>query len=457
MQNCKEVINIFRRIFLFKRINPARRIALGFAAIILIGALLLMLPISSKERVVTPFLTTLFTATSATCVTGLTLVNTGGYFSIFGQFVIITLIQFGGLGFMTILCFMFFVSNKQIGLKNRLMIAQTMGTESIAGVVKLAKHVLVITAFVEGIGAVLLALRFIPKYGFLKGLWFSIFHSISAFCNAGFDIIGDGLSLYSYRHDALVLLTIAFLIIIGGLGFIVWEDILKNKHWKLMSMYSRIVLTATAICLVIGTAGYFLFEYNNPETMGDMTFGGKLISSFFQSTTTRTAGYDALVQNNLTNISKLWGIILMMIGGASGSTAGGVKIGTIVLVFATLMSFLGSKHDVVLSKRRIGHRTIIHAMSLLMMWLILVVLGGSMISLIDGQSIINAMYETASAYSTVGLTVGVSEDASVITKIILIIYMFFGRIGIMTISVMFMTRAGKDKCVRYPDGKFIIG
>lgn len=446
---------MMKRLFLFRRINPARRIVLGFAAIILVGALLLMLPVSSKDGVITPFLTTLFTATSATCVTGLTLLNTGEYFSVFGQIVIIVLIQLGGLGFMTVVCFMFFVANRQIGIKNRMLIAQTMGTESIAGVVKLAKHVLVITACVEGMGAVVLSFRFIPQYGFFKGIWFSIFHSVSAFCNAGFDIIGDGLSVYSYRYDPLVLITLAMLIVIGGLGFIVWEDILKKKSWKNMSIYSKLVLITTAVCILSGTLGYLLLEYRNGSTMSGMSFEDKLLGSFFQSVTTRTAGYDAIIQNNLTDMSKLWGIVLMMIGGASGSTAGGVKVGTFALVIAALISFLKSRHDVVVMHRRIEYRTIIHAMSLVAMWLILVTVGAAVISVIDNQPMLNAMYETASAYSTVGLTVGVSEDASTVTKILLIVYMFFGRIGIMTISVMFMTR--KDASIRYPDGKFIIG
>ena len=208
-------MNIIRKFLFHKRINTARRISFGFALIILVGALLLMLPISSKERVVTPFLSALFTTTSATCVTGLTLINVGAYFSLFGQAVILFLIQLGGLGFMTILCIVFIVSNRQIGLRNRMLIAQTMGTESLEGIVKLAKHVLHITGIIELLGAIVLSIRFVPKYGFFKGMWFSIFHSVSAFCNAGFDIIGDGKSMLSYRHDPLVLCTLAILVAIG--------------------------------------------------------------------------------------------------------------------------------------------------------------------------------------------------------------------------------------------------
>ncbi len=429
--------------------------ALGFAVLIIAGALLFMLPVSSKARVWTPFLTALFTSTSATCVTGLTLINAGEYLSLFGQAVLLILIQLGGLGFMTILSLAFFASNKQIGLRNRIMMAQSVGSESLDGVVKLVKHVLCITGIVELAGAAALSVRFVPQYGVLKGIWFGIFHSVSAFCNAGFDLTGS--SMLTYKHDSLVLITLAALIIIGGLGFLVWEDILTKKSLKRLSMYSKVVLVTTAVCLALGTAVYFVLEYNNPETIGSDSAGCKLLSAFFQSVTTRTAGFDAISQNNLTDLSKVWGIILMMIGGASGSTAGGVKVGTAALVALTLYSVLRSRRDVVILGRRVEHRVILHAMSLMVMWLILTVAGAMLVAFADNRTILGAMYETASAYSTVGLTVGISETASLFTQILYIIYMFFGRVGIMTISVMFMTRSGKSNEIRYPEGNFIIG
>lgn len=450
-------MNVIRKFLFRKRINTARRISLGFALIILVGALLLMLPISSKERVVTPFLSALFTTTSATCVTGLTLINVGAYFSLFGQTVILFLIQLGGLGFMTILCIVFIVSNRQIGLRNRMLIAQAMGTESLEGIVKLTKHVLYITGIIELLGAVVLSIRFIPKYGFFKGMWFSIFHSVSAFCNAGFDIIGDGNSMFSYRHDPLVLCTLAILIVVGGLGFIVWEDIIIKKSWKRLNVYSKVIIFAQIFFIVIGAVVYFILEYGNINTIGAESVGHKILASFFQSVTTRTAGFDALVQNNLTDLSKAWSTVLMMIGGASGSTAGGAKIGTVVLVIMTLITVLRGRDDVVIHDRRIAHTTILHAMALLVLWLVLVVGGSMIISYIDNQNLINSIYEVASAYSTVGLTVGISESASVFTKLLLIVYMFFGRVGIMTISVVFMTRVRKTNDIRYPECNFIVG
>lgn len=416
-----------------------------------------MLPVSSRTGETTPFLTALFTATSATCVTGLSLVNTGAYFTFFGQAVLLFLIQLGGLGFMTILCLVFLVSNRHIGLRNRMLIAQSMGTESLEGIVKLVKHVLIITFSVETLGAALLSVRFIPELGLLRGIWYSIFHSVSAFCNAGFDIIGDGQSVVSYSRDPLVLLTLAFLVIIGGLGFIVWEDILKKKSFRKLSMYSKTVMLATVFLLVIGTVLYFVMEYDNPLTMGDEELGYKLLTSFFQSVTTRTAGFASVSQNDFTDLSKVWGIVLMMVGGASGSTAGGVKVGTVALIFLALKSVLRSKSDVVAYGKRIGHSIILHAMSLLVMWFILTLAGSMLVAAADSQPIINSAYEVASAYSTVGLSVGICDTASVFTKILLIIYMFFGRVGIMTISVMFMTRSGKSETVKYPEGNFIVG
>lgn len=451
------MFKIIRTILFRKRINTARRIALGFAVLILAGTMLIMLPVSSRTGEVTPFLTALFTATSATCVTGLSLVNTGAYFTFFGQVVLLFLIQLGGLGFMTILCLVFLVSNRHIGLRNRMMIAQSMGTESLEGIVKLVKHVLLITISVEIAGAALLSVRFIPHQGLLRGIWYGIFHSVSAFCNAGFDIIGDGQSVVSYSRDPLVLITLACLIIIGGLGFIVWEDILKKKSFRKLSMYSKTVMLATVFLLVIGTVLYFVMEYNNPHTMGNDGFEYKLLTSFFQSVTTRTAGFASVSQNDFTDLSKVWGIILMMVGGASGSTAGGVKVGTVVLILLALKAVLSSKNDVVAYGRRIGHGTILHAMSLFVMWLVLTLAGSMLVAAADNQTVINSLYEVASAYSTVGLSVGICDTASVFTKILLIIYMFFGRVGIMTISVMFMTRTGKSEVIKYPKGNFIVG
>ena len=436
--------------------NPSRSIVMGFAALILIGAILLMLPVSSKDRTVTPFLTAIFTSTSATCATGLTLVDTGAYYSIFGQAVIIVLIQIGGLGFMTILTLAFLASRRNIGMRNRMLMAQTLGLDSMSGVVKTAKHVLIAAGIFEFIGAVLLSVRFVPEYG-AKGIWYGIFHSVSAFCNAGFDILGKGDSIYSYRYDTLVMLTLSELIIIGGTGFIVWEDIYRKRSLKRLSVYSKLVLIITAVLIVIGTAGFFAFEKGNSLTIGEDGTLSKLLSAYFQSVTCRTAGFDAIGQANLTEHSKLLSIILMMIGGASGSTAGGVKVVSVGVVALTIISVLREHRDVVVMGRTIGRTNVNYALSLIIAWLCLVIGAGMFESLLDSKPLMDAVYETASAYGTVGLSVGITGEASLITRLLLMLYMFFGRVGIMTISVTFMTRTHKNGELEYPETNVMIG
>ncbi|MCD8391442.1 MAG: potassium uptake protein, TrkH family [Firmicutes bacterium] len=450
-------IIILRQLVFRKKVNPARRIAFGFAALILAGALILTLPISTRSGNGAPFLTALFIATSATCVTGLSLVNVGAYFSLFGQAVILALIQLGGLGFVTVFALAFFVSDRQIGLSSRIVLAQSMGEESLAGIVKTVKHVLYITGAAELLGALLLMIRFIPRFGVLKGIWFGIFHSVSAFCNAGFDIIGDGRSVAAFYNDPLVLLTLAALIITGGLGFAVWEDIIRKKSLKRLTAYSKTVLVTTAALIVFGTLLFFALEYNNGATMGGESGFQKILSSFFQSVTTRTAGFDSVTQDNLTDLSKTLGVVLMMIGGASGSTAGGIKVGTAALIILTLRSVLRSRDDVTVFGRSINRRAILHAMSIFTLWLMFTITGAALVSYADGAPMLNSVYEVASAYSTVGLTVGITETASVFTKILLMIYMFFGRVGIMTVSVVFMTRLKARGRIKYPEGRFIVG
>lgn len=440
-----------------KRVNPSRRIAVGFIVIILIGALLLMLPVSSKERVVTPFLTALFTTTSATCVTGLTLVDTGSYYSIFGQIVILILIQLGGLGFMSIFTIVFFALHKQIGIRSRMLIARTLGVESLEGVVRLVKMLLKATLLFEGCGAVLLSVRFIPEFGFVKGIWFSIFHSVSAFCNAGFDVLGKGNSIISYQSDPVVILTLGILVIIGGIGFAVWRDVLNCKSLKRLSPYSKLVFIMSIVLLAAGAVGFFAFERTNPETIANQSPAAKALSALFQSITTRTAGFDSIGQEHLTQKSKLLSIMLMMIGGASGSTAGGVKVATVGVALITLKSVLTSKDDAIVFGRKIRYSSCIYALALIFLWVILTAAGALLINVADDINLIDAFYEVASAYGTVGLTSGATAASSVASKILLMLYMFFGRVGIMTISVTFTIRSKKNAKLEYPDADILIG
>lgn len=451
---------IKRVLFDRKRINPARRVVLGFVFIILIGALLLMLPISARNGQSTDFFTCLFTATSTTCVTGLTLVDTYTHWSFFGHVIMICLIQIGGLGFMTILSLAFFMSHRRIGLRDRMMMMQSFNLDSMEGVVKLVRHVLTATLVIEGIGAMILAGCFIPQMGLARGIWSGIFHSISAFCNAGFDILGKydpNSSLIHYQRNAVVLLTISALIIIGGLGFFVWEDIYQQKNRRRLSLHSKMVLIITPALLFIGTAGFFIMEMNNPETLGGLPWWDKLLGAFFQSTTARTAGFDAMGQAGITEQSKLLTTILMFIGGSSGSTAGGVKTVTVGILVLTTISTMQSKRDLVIFGWRIGHTQILYAVSLIILGAFLVVCGGLFISLLDNVSLYDAIYETASAYGTVGLTSGVTENASTLSRAILILYMFFGRVGIMTVSISVLLRGRQGDGIKYPGGSVLIG
>ena len=430
-------------------------IILGFAGVILAGALLLMLPVASREGNVTPFTETLFTATSAACVTGLAVRDTGSYWSVFGQSVILLLIQIGGLGVVTIAVSIAMLSGRKISLMQRSTMQDAISAPKVGGIVRLTRFILKGTFGIELLGALFLLPVFLRDYGG-KGIWMALFHSVSAFCNAGFDLLGKTDHLYpsltSYVENPLVNLTIMGLIVIGGIGFLTWDDIYTKKyHFRQYCMQSKVILL-TSLFLIFVPAAFFFFR-----DFAGMPVKERTLCALFQSVTTRTAGFDALIQNNLTDLSKAWGTVLMMIGGASGSTAGGVKLGTAVLVIMTLISVLRGKSDVVIHGRRVAHTTILHAMALLVLWLMLVVGGSVLISYIDNQDLINSIYEAASAYSTVGLSVGVSGSASTFTKILLIVYMFFGRVGIMTISVVFMTRIRKTNDIRYPECSFIVG
>ena len=430
-------------------------IILGFAGVILAGALLLMLPVASREGNVTPFTETLFTATSAACVTGLAVRDTGSYWSVFGQSVILLLIQIGGLGVVTIAVSIAMLSGRKISLMQRSTMQDAISAPKVGGIVRLTRFILKGTFGIELLGALFLLPVFLRDYGG-KGIWMALFHSVSAFCNAGFDLLGKTDHLYpsltSYVGNPLVNLTIMGLIVTGGIGFLTWDDIYTKKyHFRQYCMQSKVILL-TSLFLIFVPAAFFFFR-----DFAGMPVKERTLCALFQSVTTRTAGFDALIQNNLTDLSKAWGTVLMMIGGASGSTAGGVKLGTAVLVIMTLISVLRGKSDVVIHGRRVAHTTILQAMALLVLWLVLVVGGSVLISYIDNQDLINSIYEVASAYSTVGLSVGVSGSASTFTKILLIVYMFFGRVGIMTISVVFMTRIRKTNDIRYPECNFIVG
>ena len=440
--------------------TPMQIIVLVFLAIILTGGLLLTLPISSKSGVPTPFLTALFTATSCTCVTGLALVDTFTHWSTFGQVVMLLLIQIGGLGFMTIVTLFFFAVHRRIGLKERLVMAQSLGLEGLNGVVKMVKLVLLRTLIVEGTGAVLLTLRFCFQMPFGKALWWGVFHSVSAFCNAGFDIMGAveaGGSLVTYVGDPVVNLVLMALITLGGLGFFVWDDILKHKRFKRLAVHTRLVLVISGVLTLGGAVLFALLEWNNPGTLGGLPVGQKLLAALFQSVTTRTAGFYTIAQGALTDASLVLTDVLMLIGGSSGSTAGGVKTVTVAVLLLSIIATARGRSRVTVFHRTINHKQISDAVSVVGMALIVAFGGAMFLSVSNGLPFMNCIYETISAIATVGLTTGITPSLNAVSQIIIIVMMFFGRVGIMTISLGFLLSDRAEERYRFAETKVLIG
>ena len=365
------------------RLSPTQIIALAFLGMILLGALILSLPISSRDGVSPGFLPALFTATSATCVTGLSMFDTWTQWSGLGQTVILCLIEIGGLGFMSAASLVIFLLRKRVGLKQRMVMAQALSVNDMTGVVRLQKIVIFGSLLVQLAGAIILAIHFWPAYGLGQAAKWGIFHAVSAFCNAGFDIFGvleAGSSLTLFQSDPVVLLTLGALVAIGGLGFFVWEEVIRIHNWKKFSVYTKLVLLMSAILLVGGMLGFCLLEWNNPETMGQLPWYEKLLGGFFQSITVRTAGFDALGQGGLTDGGKAFSMVLMFIGGASGSTAGGVKMVTMMVLLLFLWSRIRGKGSVCVFKRTVPNNQVLDAMMIVTLVAGLAIFGGLFIS-----------------------------------------------------------------------------
>ena len=453
----------FYRLLFTKRsrqLSATRVIALTFAGIILLGALLLSLPVASRSGESCGFLDALFTATSATCVTGLTRFDTWSQFNGFGQVVVICLIQVGGLGFMSIATMVVFLLRRKVGLKQRMVMAQALSVSDMDGVVRLQKWVLVGSFSVEALGALILTLRFLPEYGFGTALKWGVFHAVSAFCNAGFDIFGEispGTSLVIFQSDPVVLLTLSALVIIGGLGFLVWQDVLLNRSFRKLTVYTRLVLLAALTLLLFGTAAVALTEWNNPQTLGSMAVGEKLLNSFFQSVTLRTAGFFSFDQAAMTDGSKALCALLMLVGGSSGSTAGGIKTVTVMVLLLFLVARARGKSTVTVFKRTIPSSQVLDAMTIVGIVTGLAVFGAIFISLTSPVSFINALYEAASAIATVGITAGATGSLSIAAQIMIIIFMYFGRVGILTISLGFLMGDRAQERFRYAETNLLIG
>lgn len=418
------------------RFTSYQIIVIGFALTVLVGSLLLVLPVSSKERVVTPFIDALFTATSAVCVTGLVVRNTATYWSGFGQAVIILLIQIGGVGIITVVAWIARFAGYKIGLLQRSTLQEAVSAHKVSSILKYSLFIFKTTLIIELIGAALLFPVMNARFGVWKGIWYSVFHSVSAFCNAGFDILGvetEYISVCEYVGNPLLNLTIMALIVSGGLGFITWHDIRKHGiHLRRYCLQSKIVLVCTT-CLIFIPAIFFYFGEFSRDVWDDLTVGEKILASLFQSVTTRTAGFNSVDLTKLCDVSVFIMIILMIIGASPGSTAGGMKTTTVAVVFATLFSVFRRRSDTQLFGRRVGDGTIKTALSVFLMYVSLFVLGAMIISVGENEPILACLFETASAIGTVGLTLGITTSLGVGSKLILIFLMFLGRVGGFTI------------------------
>jgi len=442
------------------KLSPTQIIAVTFALIILVGATLLTLPVASRSGQSLGFRTSLFTATSATCVTGLILGDTWTLWSGFGQAVIITLIEIGGLGFMSVASLVIFALRKKIGLKQRMVIAQALSVNEMESVVRLQKWVLLGSLIIQLTGALILFARFLPQYGVKQAAIWGVFHAISAFCNAGFDIVGEfapGASMIYFNHDPVVLITLMALITVGGLGFFVWEEVATVRSFKRFSVYTKLVLITSVVLLVGGAALIALLEWNNPETLGDMPAWQKVINAFFQSVTVRTAGFAAVDQAVLTEGGKAVSIVLMLIGGSSGSTAGGLKTITVLVLVLFVLARARGRNTVTVFRRTVPHEKILDAATIVALVVGLAMAGAVFITATSAVSFTDALFETASALATVGLTAGVTPSLSVAAQLMIIVFMYFVRVGILTISLGFLMGNKAEDRFRYADTNLLIG
>ena len=423
-----------------RHVSQTQFIAYGFFCVIITGTLLLMLPFASRDGQSEPFLNCLFTATSASCVTGLVVADTWSQWSLFGQLVILTMIQIGGLGFITVGVFISIVLRRKIGLKERGLMMESVNTLQIGGVVRLAKKIIIGTCIFEGTGAVLLAIRFIPQFGFFRGLFYGIFHSISAFCNAGFDLMGGQTpysSFVAYYDDWLVNFVIMSLIIIGGIGFIVWDDLSRNKlHFRKYMLQTKIVLVTTAILVFGGGLLFYLLERNH--LLVGMNTSGKILTSLFSSVTARTAGFNTTDTAALTDGSKLLTIILMFIGGSPGSTAGGIKTTTLVVLLLCVHSNIKQTYGINIFGRRLENDAVKRAGTILTINLLLAVTASLAIMAIQPLGFSDILFETFSAIGTVGMTTGITRALHPVSRCIIILLMYCGRIGSLSFALAFV-------------------
>lgn len=434
-------------------------IIFGFIFVILIGSIMLMLPISTKDGNGASFFDALFTATSASCVTGLVVHDTSTYWSVFGQAVILTMIQVGGMGVVTVAVSIATISGRKIGLMQRSTMQEAISAPSLGGIVRLTGFILKTTIIIEILGALIMMPVFCKSFGVVKGIWFAVFHSVSAFCNAGFDLMGEVSkfsSLTVYSSNPIINITIMTLIVAGGIGFLTWDDIKCNKFkFKRYRMQSKVIIVVTLILMVLPALYFYFFEFSS-SAWNSISVGEKVWNSIFQSITPRTAGFNTVDLSKLSESGQAIMIMLMLIGGSPGSTAGGIKTTTIAVLFLTLFSVFKRNEDTHCFGRRIAGDTIKYASTILLMYMFLFILGGILISRMEGLPILTCFFETASAIGTVGLSLGITAKLGAASRIILIMLMFLGRVGALTL--VFAAVSGTHSNVsRLPQEKITVG
>ena len=440
-------------------ISISRVMALTFLGIIVIGALLLSLPFASRNGQSADPVKALFTATSATCVTGLVLADTWSQWSNFGQAVILIMIEVGGLGFMSAASLAYFSLRRKISIQQQLVMAEAIGS-NMNDVLQHQKRLLVRAFTVEGVGAAILTARFLVEYPFAQALKLGVFHAVSAFCNAGFDILGfkePGASLIVYQTDPVICLTLSALVILGGLGFLVWDELLRERNPKKWSVYTRLVMITTGVLLAVGTIAFCLLEWRNPSTLGTMRTPQKLLAAFFQSMTLRTAGFAGMDQGLLTPAGKAVSISMMLIGGSSGSTAGGLKTVTFVVLLMFLWNRMRGRQTVSVFHRTISNDHVLNAITIFMLMVLLAFFGAAVICATSPVGFTDGLFETVSAIGTVGLTAGATPRLSTVSKFMIMVFMYFGRVGLLTISFGFLKKKPSGEKYRYANTDLLIG
>jgi len=443
-------------------IRPEQVMAVGFLSLILLGGLLLSLPMAAVNGESIGLGNGLFTSTSAVCVTGLVSVDTGTTFSLFGQIVLLCLFQIGGLGFMIFTTLIMTALGRRITLQDRVLIRESMNAETLAGLVQLTAWYGLLALGIEGVGALLLTIRFVPVFGWSKGLWYSVWHAVSAFCNAGFDLFGNFASLTGFARDPLVLLTIAGLIILGGIGFAVMLDVLNNRfRFSALTLHSRIVLVMFGVLLAGGTLCFALVEWQNPLTLASVEgTGHKLTNAFFQSVTMRTAGFNTIPLDGMHDSSKLMSVLLMFMGASSASTGGGVKVTTVAVLLLTVLSVLRGEDDITAAKRRLPAALVRRELTIVVFYAVILLAGTMSISLIEGDSydLIDMLFECTSALATVGVSSIGTPRLNPASKVILAVMMYIGRVGPLTMALALARWQGRGKGkIRYPEETITIG